>query len=230
MLFAWRAVNKWLYTGWPVKHGPVFLAPCIKRLVQCTPHCILDREICPVYSTVYCIGPFFQATRKTLLCLTGDPVLYRRGVRPCRRLCVPSQEKRTRWWRRPWRRWSSSNTRWRELHLKKIKVVLIRIMGVVKSFLIAWLIGILFLLASVSHCMWHKGCAMTLYTKGDTEGALNPWPYMRWWFYYPGLLDISNSLKIRLYNIWCIFLHILDQILQKKNIKKNLLCRYILVF
>ena len=53
-----------LYTGWPVKHGRVFLIPCKKLLVQCTllNMCTLDKSL------------ILQGTRKTRTCLIGHPV------------------------------------------------------------------------------------------------------------------------------------------------------------
>ena len=55
------------YTGWPVKHGREFLVPRIKWLVLCTR--VLKRKL---------DKDFLQCTAKTLPCLTGHPVYFRK--------------------------------------------------------------------------------------------------------------------------------------------------------
>ena len=53
-----------VYTGGPVKHGRVFLVYLVKS----------DLSSVHVYSSVHWTSHFFQGTRKTLPCLTGNPV------------------------------------------------------------------------------------------------------------------------------------------------------------
>ena len=70
------------YTGWPVKHGRVFLVPC--------------KGIWPVYAwTVAYTGHFLQGTRKTRPCLTGHPVIVDSSISQAFTKSKPSMQHRS---------------------------------------------------------------------------------------------------------------------------------------